>query len=113
MKHNVPMKILKVLVIVTVACAAFGFIVMNLWNALIPELFHGPLLTFWQAVGLLVLSHILLRGWSPWRHFGGWKHDHWRNRLESKMASMTPEEKERFKQEWQGLCGWGEKHDHH
>jgi len=113
MRHNIALKVLKVLVIIAVASTAFGFIVMALWNALIPELFHGPVLTFWKAVGLLLLSHILLRGWSPWRHVSGWKHDRWKNRLEAKMASMTPEEREKFKQDWKGYCGWGEKEMEH
>ncbi len=37
----------------------FGFIIMWLWNALMPELFGLPTLTYWQAVGLFILSKIL------------------------------------------------------
>ncbi len=85
----------------------FGCVVMMLWNALIPVLFNGPSLTFWQAIGLLILSHLLLRGWSPWRHAGGWRQDKWRQRFEEKLAAMTPEEREKFKQEWKDRCGWG------
>lgn len=40
----------------------FVWLVMLLWNALIPVLFNGPLLTYWQAAGLLILSKILLSG---------------------------------------------------
>lgn len=36
-----------------------GAIVMLLWNALIPELLSGPMLTYWQAVGLYFLTHLL------------------------------------------------------
>ncbi|MBI3005728.1 MAG: hypothetical protein HYY49_09995 [Ignavibacteriales bacterium] len=99
-------KILKVLVIVAVATLAIGYIVMELWNALIPELFKGPSLTFWQAVGLLVLSHILLRGWGRWRYANGWRHDRWKKRFEEKLAGMTPEEQAKFKEEWKRRCGW-------
>jgi hypothetical protein len=44
--------------------AIFGFtwVVMLLWNALIPELFKGPELAYWQTMGLLVLSKILFSG---------------------------------------------------
>jgi hypothetical protein len=80
----------------------FGFVVMGLWNALIPELFKGPVLSFWQAVGLLLLSHILLRGWGS----GGWGHNRWRHRFEEKLAAMTPEERDKFKEEWRRRCGW-------
>ncbi len=97
-------KLAKGVLIVTVALFAFGFIVMLLWNALIPQIFNGPVLTFWQAAGLLLLSHILLRGWGgrySWRRSRGWK-----GRFEEKLAAMTPEERETFKKEWRERCGW-------
>jgi hypothetical protein len=43
----------------------FVFGVQYLWNWLIPELFHGPVLSFWQAAGLFLLSKILLTGVAP------------------------------------------------
>ena len=53
------------------AMIAFGYLFMRLWNWLIPELFNGPVLTFWQGVGLLVLSKIVFghhgRGGKGWR----------------------------------------------
>lgn len=99
-------KAAKFLLVLVVASVALGFVVMLLWNALIPEIFKGPALTFWQAVGLLVLSHILLRGWGRWRYRNGWHHDRWRKRFEEKLAAMTPEEREKFKEEWKLRCGW-------
>jgi len=97
-------KIGKMLLIVAAAIVVLGFVVMYLWNALIPELFSGPTLTFWQAAGLLVLSHILLRGWGH-GHYGSHR-NRWRHRFEEKLAAMTPEEREKFKQEWKDRCGW-------
>ena len=44
------------------AVFGFTFVVMWLWNALIPELFNGPELAYWQTLGLLVLSKILFSG---------------------------------------------------
>jgi hypothetical protein len=35
---------------------------MRLWNALLPELFGWRQVTFWQALGLLVLCRILFGG---------------------------------------------------
>ena len=107
MKTKWILKGFKFLAIIIIGMIFFGFVVMFLWNALIPELFKGPYLTFWQAIGLLLLSHILLRGWAPWRHAGGWRNDKWRHRFEEKLAAMTPEEREKFKQEWRDRCGWG------
>jgi hypothetical protein len=53
------------------------FITMSLWNCLIPLLFHGPVITFWQTAGLIVLSKILLSGFAPGggrRHYR--RHEH-------------------------------------
>ena len=95
----------KMLLFVIIGAAVFGLAVMLLWNALIPDLFKGPVLTFWQAVGLLVLSHILLHGKGRWHHANGWRHDRWRRKFEEKLAAMTPEEREKFREEWRHRCG--------
>jgi len=54
------------------------FVTMSLWNWLIPSLFHGPVLNFWQTAGLFILSKILLTGVAPGgRHHAyrrGWHH---------------------------------------
>ncbi len=42
-----------------------GWIVMSLWNYLLPALFGWRMITFWQALGLLILCRILFGG------FGG------------------------------------------
>jgi len=93
------LKALKFLALATVAVCAFSVVVMLLWNAVIPDLFSGPAISFWQAAALMLLSHILLRGWSPWRQTNGWKHDRWHHRFEKKFAAMAPEERERFRGE--------------
>jgi len=100
-------KIVKMLVMGVIAAVAIGLVVMLLWNALIPDLFRGPELTFWQAVGLLVLSHLLLRGGGRWRFSNGWRHDRWRKKFEEKLAAMAPEEREKFREEWEHRCGHG------
>lgn len=98
---------MKMVVFFAIGTLLIGFIVLQLWNALIPELFNGPQLSFWQAVGLLVLSHILLRGWGRGGYGTSWRRDRWRNRFEEKLAAMTPEEREKFKAEWRHQCGPG------
>ncbi|MDB5033600.1 MAG: hypothetical protein JWQ98_841 [Chlorobi bacterium] len=105
MNRRLPLKIGKVLLIVVVAATVLGFIVMNLWNALIPELFHGPTITFWQGIGLLLLSHILFRGIGPRGGPRGgfsdrWRRNRWKGTMRDRMASMSPEEREKFKEKW-------------
>jgi len=40
----------------------FGFIIMWLWNWLMPTLFGLTAITYWQAVGLFILAKILIGG---------------------------------------------------
>ena len=79
------------------AMILFTFAVMWLWNWLVPELFSGPILTYWQTLGILVLSKILISGLGhghkdrrPWRSRSShWGHrhpgSHWRKKFEEKM----------------------------
>jgi hypothetical protein len=66
-------------------------IVLLLWNALIPDLFHGPLLTYLQALGLTVLAKLLF-GFHGFRSFGGppWK---------ARWAGLSPEEREKLRED--------------
>jgi hypothetical protein len=81
--------------------ALFGFLLMSLWNWLVPTLFGGRLITFWQALGLLILSKILLGGFRgfPRRDWS------WRRRMMQRWEQMTPEEREKFRQAMRGRCG--------
>ena len=99
------LRIGKFIVAALVASLVLGFIVMSLWNALIPDLFGGHPVTFWQAVGLLVLSHILLRTWGFGRHGNGWRRERWRRKFDEKLAAMSPEEREKFREEYRRRCG--------
>jgi hypothetical protein len=93
-----------IFVLVIAAVALFGVVVMLLWNSLVPGLFHGPLLQYWQAVGLLVLSRILFGGT---RGRGGW-HGHWRQRMwRERWEQMTPEERARLRESFMSRCGHG------
>ena len=73
--------------------AAFGYVVMALWNAVLPAVAGVHAISFFQAVGLLVLSRILFGGLRG-RRFGGW---HWRNRMKARWRQMSPEEREQFR----------------
>src|SRR6266404_444753 len=82
----------------------FGGIVMLLWNALMPEIFHLARITFWQALGLLILAKIFFSGFR-----GGGPRGRMKDKIREKWMFMTPEEREKFKQEWGGRCGGGER----
>lgn len=48
-----------------------GLVVQALWNWLMPLLFKLPEITYWQAVGLFILCHLLFKS-----HTGHGRHDH-------------------------------------
>lgn len=78
--------------------AVIGVLVMLLWNLLIPDLFGGPTLSWLQAVGILVLSHLLFKG-SPFYGLRVWRRAHRRRRWKQRLASMSPEEFAAFRGE--------------
>ncbi len=83
--------------------ALVGWVVMLLWNWLLPSLFAGAQpVGYWQALGILLLSKILFGGF----RCGG--RASWRERRQ-RWESMTPEEREqlksRFRSRWGCWCG--------
>lgn len=107
MKRNTwLLRSLKFLVFATLFVAAIGYFTMWLWNSLIPELFHGPALSYWQAVGLLVLSRIFFGGFRGGRP-GGWSRhrEAWRRKIAGRLEAMSPEEQEKFRQKMRTSCG--------
>ena len=101
MKRNRPLRILKILFFVVLAVTVFSFVVLRLWNWLTPQLFGWHPITFWQALGLLVLSKILFGGF---RGGPGWS-GHWRQRMMERWEQMSPEEREKFREGMRGRCG--------
>jgi len=92
-----PLAILALLAFIALG----GVIVQQLWNWLLPPLFGWHQLTFWQALGILVLCRILFGG------FGGHgpRGPKFRRRMAERWEAMTPEERERFRQGLGQRCG--------
>jgi len=122
MKSHRMVRVLKVLLFGAAALTIFGFVVMWLWNWLMPAVFGLHAVTFWQALGLLVLCKILFSSFLGRPHLRG----DWRSRLISRWEDMrpevrdkfrawareierweqmTPEEREKFRAEMRGGCG--------
>lgn len=97
--------ILKFAVIVVVFAFGLTFITMYLWNWLVPELFSGPMISFWQAAGLLILTKIITWGFGRRRgnHHWGYSQFQWRD----KWKGMSDEEREKFRQKMMEKCSWG------
>lgn len=82
-----------------------GEIVLHLWNWLLPSLFGWRQITFWQALGLLLLCRILFGGLGV----RGPHHSNMRSRMRRRMGErweqMTPEEREKVRERW-SRCGF-------
>ncbi|MCD8742571.1 hypothetical protein LT679_18315 [Mucilaginibacter roseus] len=90
------------------ACiSAVSFVVMQLWNHLLPDILHVTTINFWQAMGIFILCKILFGfggkggpGNAPWA----------RRRMMEKCKNMSPEEREKFRTELENrMCGWGKR----
>ncbi len=74
-----------------------GWVVMLLWNAILPSLIHAGTITYAKALGLLILCKILFGSFRPGPPRGFRKGGpHWR----SKLMDLSQEEREKFKKEW-------------
>jgi hypothetical protein len=91
-----------ILLAVSAGIFIFGSVVMLLWNNILPALFGIKTITFWQALGILVLSKILFggfRGCHGHHRFHGNGH-HWHG----KYMHLSPEERAKLKTEWRNRC---------
>jgi hypothetical protein len=89
-------RVVRIALAAAAAIAIAGWVVMTLWNWLIPPLIGWHALSFVQALGLLLLSRLLFGGLRP--RLGGWR-GRWRH--------MSMEERERFRKEMRWRCGPG------
>ena len=94
MHHHPVLKGIRIAIFVIIGAAVLGFIVKGLWNVLIPPIFGWHTITFWQGIGLLLLSKILFGGFH--RH-GGPGRGRWQQRMKDRWEQMTPEEREKFR----------------
>lgn len=82
----------------TVFVVLGGKVVQLLWNWLLPPLFGFPMVSFWQALGLLVLSRILFGGLGRGGHRG------------PRGMRFSREDKERFRDRMRERWGRDARH---
>lgn len=104
MKKYRGRRVVKLAILAIVLIPLFGFVVMALWNWLMPELFGLPRIGFWQAWGLFVLSKILFGG------FRGQLGRHHHGHLRERWAQMSDEDREAFRR---GMWHRPSRHHHH
>jgi hypothetical protein len=101
-QHNRRKKFLFIPFAVAGFVLVVGWVVMLLWNAILPKVVTGVApLNYWQGVGLFVLSKILFSGF---RGGGGPRPDRRKHFME-KWRHMSEEERAQFKAKWKERCG--------
>jgi hypothetical protein len=85
-------KILGIVAFTALAIGVFGFIVMSLWNWLVPAITGWHTLTLVQALGLLVLCRILFGGLGRGRRGWGGGFGHWGGTMAARFGGLSPEE---------------------
>jgi len=90
---------------------AIGFVTQTLWNWLMPDLFHLSPISLPQTYGLLLLSRILFGVKPGGGRAGAWarKRKEWQQRMAGRMEHLTPEAREKFRQQMRSRCSaaWG------
>jgi hypothetical protein len=83
--------------------ALFTFAVYHLWNGVLTDVLAVKAITYWQALGILVLAKILFGGF-PCRRGGPC--GHFRDRMMSKRwEAATPEQREQMREEMRRRFG--------
>lgn len=98
--------IIFIAILITFFVTLFGYVIMYLWNWLMPLIFGLTTITFWQAIGLGALSKLLFGGFgsdksskksnkcdpkkSPKKDFSKWKHynAYWKEEGEKAYADF-------------------------
>jgi hypothetical protein len=93
MKRYWILKGLKMLTFAAVVIVALGYLVMGLWNAVLPAAAGLHPISYLQGLGLLVLARILFGGLRGRGH-GRW---HWRARMQERWQQMSPEEQQQVR----------------
>jgi hypothetical protein len=105
-------------VFIPLGAAAFlsliSFVVMQLWNNVLPGVVHVTTINFWQAMGIFVLCKILF-GFGKGGGMGAgpaWT----QGRMQQRLKNMSEEERECFKEKMSGRMncgarGWGKHWD--
>jgi hypothetical protein len=85
-------------IFILAALAVLSAVVMLLWNGVVTEVLPVKPITYGQAAGLFVLCKILFSSFRPGPP-GGFRRGGppWRR----KLMDLSPEEREKFKEEWQ------------
>ena len=87
-------------ILIPIGIGLLVWVVMFLWNAILPDVIGVSTISYWQALGIFVLSKILFGGFKG----GPSKRGRFRNKPTDKFMEMTDDQKASFKSEWRSRC---------
>ncbi|GAB2561612.1 hypothetical protein [Spirosoma areae] len=93
---------------ILLALLAFSFAVYWLWNNVLVAVVAVKPVTYWQAMGLLALSRILLGGFKVGPPGGGHSYGGGGPPWREKWRQMSDEERATFKNKWRHRGNEGE-----
>lgn len=99
-KQFKPLKILFIVFVFIAFAAVISWIVMSLWNAILPDVVGVKPLSFWQSAGLLLLAKIIFGGLGSSKRRWKSKKKGWKN----KWMNMSQEERQEAKSRWKEHC---------
>jgi len=77
---------------------------MWLWNAILPALLGTAFISYWQAVGLLILCRLLFGNFSRGKGMPWAQHSQQKAAFRDKWLQMNDEERSRLREEWRKRC---------
>ncbi|MFD2566158.1 hypothetical protein [Pseudotenacibaculum haliotis] len=92
--------ILFIIIIVSLLFVLFGYVIMYLWNWLMPAIFGLTTITFWQAIGICLLSKILFGGFAGGDK-GSSKEDRCKTKKSGKKSSSDFSKWKHYESFWQ------------
>ncbi len=100
-RHHGPPKWIFFVVAMVAFVLVMGGVVMFLWNHIVADITDLREISWFEAMGLLILSKILFgKIGGPEKKFQ--RH---RSKWKEKWMHMTEEERHAFKQRWKDRCG--------
>lgn len=97
-----PLKVLFFTLMAAIFLFAITGIVFLLWNAILPKVTPVKEITYWQAMGILLLSKILFGSMKFGKHH---KQHGPSESFRGKWKSMSEEQRAEFKKRWKERCG--------
>ncbi|AXG75199.1 hypothetical protein DVK85_02090 [Flavobacterium arcticum] len=103
-KRRKKLKMLLMIPFVLALIFGLSAVVMLLWNNILPEVIGVKQVSYWQALGLLLLSKILFGGLGSDDRFKSDKKSRKKRAMRKKLKGMSEEELSKFREEWQKRC---------